>query len=106
MRKDIADLVRFIHTFCSHKHSVEEKTPFLCGDLKQELPLCHDCYSLANYSVSRIVTCHRKEAAGCRKCTVMCYNDEYRVKFKNVMQFSKMHYLLHGRLDYILRYFI
>lgn len=106
MRQDITDMLRFIHGYCSHMHSRQEKTPFLHPEMKKELPLCPDCYSLANYSIARKVTCSRNEPNGCRKCTVMCFTDEYKVKFNSVMKFSQFHYLLHRRLDIVLRYFM
>ena len=41
----------------------------------------------------------------CKKCETQCYHGEYRAKIREVMKFSGMHLIKHGRVDMLYHYF-
>ena len=40
----------------------------------------------------------------CKKCETQCYHGEYKAKIREVMKFSGMYLVKHGRLDMLYHY--
>jgi hypothetical protein len=51
--------------------------------------LCQDCAEMLEYSAERLSRCHfGSSKPACSKCTVHCYQWEYRDRIKVIMRFS------------------
>ncbi|MBI4284449.1 MAG: nitrous oxide-stimulated promoter family protein [Chloroflexi bacterium] len=108
--KDIKVLSGFISIFCREKHLGQEKAPFLIRDdrlrgcVKEDLALCQDCQKLLNHGIAKLLLCPYDPKPMCKKCTTHCYAPGYREKVREVMRFSGLYLIKHGRLDMMLHY--
>jgi len=109
--KDIRVLANFISIFCRENHQTENKDTFHSKDVglasalgKSDLVLCQDCQRLLSHGVAKLLLCPYDPKPTCRKCTTHCYAPGYRDKIRQVMRFSGMYLVKHGRLDLILHY--
>ena len=91
--KERQTLRQFIQVFCHEKHG------------KQEGELCVECHKLLAYAEKRLEKCPLNPKPKCKNCTVHCYRKKYRIKIKEVMRFSGMHFVKRGRVDWLVRYF-
>jgi hypothetical protein len=109
--KDIRVLSDFLTIFCQEKHKSETKEAFKITDrrlaeaLRNKHPvLCQDCSKLLNHGVAKLLLCPFDPKPTCKKCPRHCYAPGYREKIRQVMRFSGMYLLRHGRLDLLFHY--
>ena len=109
-KADIQTLIRFVGIFCKEKHN-GEKIPFIFKlfDIKEinknEISLCPDCTWLLTYGLAMRLKCPYDPKPMCKKCETQCYHGEYKAKIREVMKFSGMYMIKHGRLDMLYHYF-
>lgn len=110
--KDIEVLRDFISIFCREKHSAENRSIFPVKDerLRQalgdkELILCSDCARLFNHGTAKLLLCPYDPKPMCKKCPTHCYAPGYREQIREVMKFSGLYSVKHGRLDLMVHYF-
>lgn len=106
---DIRTLMRFAQIFCREKHS-ETKEPFTFRRLdlteieKREILLCPDCRKLLTYGLTMRLRCPHDPKPMCKKCKTQCYKGEYKAAIREIMRFSGMFMIKHGRLDMLYHY--
>lgn len=86
-------LETFIGVYCRKKHGTKG-------------PLCPECTGLRDYAFARTDHCPQHPKPACKNCTIHCYSPAYRQRIRDVMKFSGMHFILRGRLDWLLKYFL
>lgn len=110
-KKDIRTLIRFVGIYCHENHD-GERSPFSFKSLnikeveKKEIFLCRDCSRLLTYSLTMRLKCPHDPKPMCKKCETQCYHGEYKEKIREVMKFSGMYMVKHGRLDLLYHYLI
>jgi len=109
--KDIRVLGDFISIFCRENHRAEAKDTFLIKDARlrnsldgRDLVLCTDCRKLLNHGIAKLLLCPYEPKPMCKKCETHCYAPGYREKIREVMRFSGLYLIKHGRLDLIIHY--
>ena len=109
--KDIRVLGNFISIFCRENHKTEDKSVFPIKDTRlrdilgnQDLELCPDCQKLLNHGIAKLRLCPYDPKPRCKKCETHCYAPGYREKIREVMRFSGLHLVKHGRVDLMLQY--
>jgi len=61
-----------------------------------ETELCQDCADMLNHASERLSRCPFGESKpACSKCTVHCYQKEYRERIKAIMRYSGPRMLLY-----------
>jgi hypothetical protein len=106
---DIRTLVKFVGVFCRENHG-GEKVPFFFKllDLKEiekdEMNLCPDCTQLLTYGLTMRMKCPHQPKPMCKKCERQCYHGEYRTKIREVMRFSGLYLVKHGRINLLFHY--
>lgn len=109
-KADIRTLLKFVAIFCREHHN-GEKAPFSFRNLdireieKAEVFVCPDCTHLLTYGLTMRLKCPHDPKPMCKKCKTQCYHGEYKSKIREVMKFSGMHMVKHGRLDMLYHYF-
>ena len=110
--KDLKVLGNFISIFCREKHSGETKDIFLVKDARlrqalgdQELILCPDCPRLLNHGTAKLLLCSYDPKPMCKNCQTHCYAPGYREQIREVMKFSGLYLVKHGRVGLIAHYF-
>lgn len=109
-KTDIRTLVKFVGIYCRENHE-GERSPFSFKlfDLKEiaadGIPLCKDCAKLLAYGLTMRMKCPHDPKPMCKKCETKCYNGEYKSKIREVMKFSGMYMIKHGRVDLLYHYF-
>lgn len=68
--------------------------------------LCLECARLLEYATARLARCPYDPKPKCKHCPTHCYRSAERAQMKRVMRFSGMWYVRHGRLDWLVRYFM
>jgi hypothetical protein len=110
-RDDIRKLMRFVGIYCGENHN-GAKVPFSFKlfDIKEieknEISLCPDCTRLLIYGLTMRLRCPHNPKPMCKKCKTQCYHGDYRAKIREVMKFSGMYMIKHGRVDMLYHYFI
>jgi hypothetical protein len=110
-KADIQTLIKFVGIFCGENHN-REKVPFsfklldLKAITKKEIPLCPDCTRLLTYGLTMRLKCRHDPKPMCKKCETQCYHGDYKAKIREVMKFSGMYLVKHGRLDLLYHYFV
>jgi hypothetical protein len=108
-KADIKTLMRFVGIYCQKKHN-GEKVPFSFNLLdlteieKAEIPLCKDCTKLLRYGLTMRMKCPHDPKPMCKKCETQCYQGDYKSKIREVMKFSGMDRIKHGRVDLLYHY--
>ena len=108
---DIRILMKFVGIFCREKHR-EEKAPFSFKPYdvtqieKKEIPLCPECTRLLTYGLTMRLKCPHDPKPMCKKCETQCYHGQYKEKIREVMKFSGMYLVKHGRVDLLYHYFV
>lgn len=108
-KNDIRTLMRFIGIYCRENHN-GERTPFSFKrfDMKEiekkEISLCPDCTRLLTYGLTMRVKCPHDPKPMCKKCEIQCYKGDYKAKIREVMKFSGMYMIKHGRVDILYHY--
>ncbi len=110
---DIKVLGNFISIFCRENHSLEAKVIFSIKDARlrqvlddKDLALCLDCSKLLNHGITKLLLCPYDPKPMCKKCTTHCYAPSYRKKIREVMKFSGLYLVKHGRVDLMAHYFL
>jgi hypothetical protein len=109
-KNDIRTLMRFVGVFCRENHD-GGKTPFSFKlfDIqeieKKEISLCPDCTRLLTYGLTMRLKCPHDPKPMCKKCKTQCYHGNYKGKIREVMKFSGMYMVKHGRVDLLYHYF-
>ena len=111
--KDIKVLSEFVSIFCREKHRLENKDPFLVKDKRlsrtfdsKNLLLCEDCRKLLSHGIAKLLLCPYNPKPMCKKCETHCYAPGYREQVQEVMKFSGMYMIKHGRLNLMLLYML
>jgi hypothetical protein len=108
-KADIRTLMKFVAIFCREHHD-GEKTPFSFKLLeireieKKRILVCADCTRLLTYGLTMRLKCPHDPKPMCKKCETQCYREEYKAKIREVMKFSGMYMVKHGRLDMLYHY--
>ncbi|MGZ3559474.1 MAG: nitrous oxide-stimulated promoter family protein [Thermodesulfobacteriota bacterium] len=109
-KEDIRILLKFVEIYCRENHN-GEKVPFsfklfdINGIDKKEISLCADCSRLLTYGLTMRLKCPHDPKPMCKKCDRQCYHGEYKSKIREVMKFSGMYMIKHGRVDLLYHYF-
>ena len=109
-KSDIQTLMRFVEIYCREKHH-REKSQFTFKALditsirKKNLMLCPVCSKLLRYGLTMRLRCPYDPKPMCKKCTTQCYKGEYKLKIREIMKFSGIYLVKHGRLDMLYHYF-
>ena len=110
--KDIRVLGDFISIFCQENHRTEAKGIFPVKDTRlrnslgdKDLVLCQDCQKLLDHAIAKLLLCPYNPKPMCKKCETHCYAPGYRERIREVMKFSGLYLVKHGRLDLMVHYF-
>lgn len=112
LSRDIQTLVRFIRIYCDNKHLSRNKSQWrlsgaeVGGDRAEGAQLCQECHELLDYSVTRRKLCPLDPKPMCKRCRTQCYSKDYSLKIREVMKFSGIYLIRHGRLDLIFHYLL
>ena len=110
--KDLKVLSDFVSIFCRENHQAKDKEAFLINDARlrqvlnnnNSLVLCPDCSKLLKHGMAKLLLCPYDPKPMCKKCETHCYAPGYREKMREVMRFSGLYLIKHGRLDLIFHY--
>ena len=108
-KSDIQTLMKFVGIYCRENHN-GERLPFsfklidLQKFTKKEIRLCPDCYRLLTYGLTMRMKCPHDPKPMCKKCETQCYHGDYKAKIRDVMKFSGMYLVKHGRVDMLYHY--
>ena len=108
-KADIRILMKFVGIFCRENHD-GERTPFSFKSFdireieKKDVSLCPDCTRLLTYGLTMRLKCPHDPKPMCKKCEAQCYHGDYKAEIREVMKFSGMHLVRHGRLDLLYHY--
>jgi hypothetical protein len=102
--------MKFIEVYCGENHDGERAAfSFKFFDIhkieKKEISLCADCSRLLVYGLTMRLKCPHDPKPMCRKCDRQCYHGEYKSKIQEVMKFSGICMIKHGRVDLLYHYF-
>jgi len=106
---DIRTIIKFVGVYCRENHD-GEGAPFLFKlfDVKEiernEISLCPDCTRLLTYGLTMRLKCPHDPKPMCKKCETQCYHGDYKTKIREVMKFSGMYMIKHGRVDLLYHY--
>jgi len=106
---DIRTLMRFVEIFCRENHN-GSRQPFTFRLLdvteigKREVLLCPDCTKLLSYGITMRLKCPHDPKPMCKKCEAQCYKEDYKAAIREIMRFSGMFMIKHGRLDMLYHY--
>lgn len=109
-KDDIRTLMKFVGIYCRENHD-GDKSPFSFKlfDIKEieekKILLCRDCTRLLTYGLTMRLKCPHDPKPMCKKCETQCYHGEYKSKIREVMKFSGMYLVKHGRVDLLYHYF-
>ena len=67
--------------------------------------LCPDCQKLLTHGIAKLLQCTYDPKPMCKKCTTHCYAPGYRERIREVMKFSGLYLVTHGRFDMLMHYF-
>ena len=109
-KEDIGVLMKFVGIYCREHHN-GEKIPFSFKlfDIreieKKEVSLCPDCTRLLTYGLTMRLKCPHDPKPMCKKCEIQCYRGEYKERIREIMKFSGIYMIKHGRVDMLYHYF-
>lgn len=72
---------------------------------KKDILLCPECSKFLRYGLTMRLRCPYDPKPMCKKCTTQCYKGEYKLKIREIMKFSGIYLVKHGRLDMLYHYF-
>ena len=111
--KDIRVLADFVSIFCRENHREELKSVFPVKNVslrqclgKKETAMCPDCQKLLQHGIAKLLQCPYVPKPMCNKCETHCYAPGYRERMQEVMRFSGLYMVKHGRLDLMIHYFL
>ena len=109
--KDLKVLADFMSIFCRENHRAEVRDAFPIKDdrllqtlASKGLLLCQDCQKLLNHGIAKLLLCPYNPKPRCKKCVTHCYAPGYRERIREIMRFSGLYLIKHGRLDMIVHY--
>jgi hypothetical protein len=109
--RDIVVLANFVQIFCRQNHRDVANEAFIIKDERlteilgeKKIKLCDDCSRLLSHGIAKLMLCPYDPKPSCKKCETHCYAPGYREKVREVMRFSGMYSIKHGRVDLIKRY--
>lgn len=112
-QKDIKTLTQFVSIFCRENHKETEKQPFSIEKVdlssfldSSKLQLCPSCHKLLTHGVVKLLMCPYDPKPMCKACETHCYAPFYQTQIREVMKFSGMYLIKHGRLDIMAHYFL
>ena len=109
-KSDMRTLMRFVAVYCREHHH-GEKTPFSMKQLdvktieKKDVCVCDECRRLLGYGLGMRLRCPHNPKPMCKKCETQCYQGDYKAKIREIMKFSGMYLVKHGRIDLLYHYF-
>jgi hypothetical protein len=110
--RELKVLAGFVGIFCRENHEGRERGEFpwrdarLKGALGRQRPvLCDECRRLLDHGIAKLLLCPYDPKPMCKKCPTHCYAPGYRERIREVMRFSGLYLVRHGRLDLILHYY-
>ena len=109
-KADMGTLMKFVEIYCREHHN-GQKAPFVFRAFdvreieKKEIRICPECTRLLTYGFTMRLKCPHHPKPMCKKCETQCYHGEYKAKIREVMKFSGMYMIKHGRLDLLYHYF-
>ncbi len=110
--KELRVLADFMSIFCRENHQDQTRSVFPVRDTRlrhisddKDLMLCQDCQKLLNHSIAKLLLCPYDPKPRCKKCETHCYAPGYREKIREVMRFSGLYLVKHGRLDLMIHYY-
>jgi hypothetical protein len=110
--KELKVLAGFVGIFCRENHAGLTRSDFpirdpgLNGVLGRRPPvLCDECRKLLDHGIAKLLLCTYDPKPVCKKCPTRCYAPGYRQRIRQVMRFSGLYLVKHGRLDLILHYY-
>jgi len=110
--KDIKVLTNFVSIFCRKNHGEADKDEFPIKDTRirdvlgdKDLVLCSDCQKLISHSITKLMQCPYDPKPMCKKCETHCYAPGYRERIREVMRFSGLYLVKHGRIDLMMHYY-
>jgi len=108
-RADIGTLLKFVAMYClGNHHGRKAPFPFRLFDMREierrEVPLCEDCTRLLTYGLTMRMKCPYDPKPMCKKCETPCYHGAYKSGVREVMKFSGMYLIKHGRVDMLYHY--
>ncbi|RJP80156.1 MAG: nitrous oxide-stimulated promoter family protein [Candidatus Zixiibacteriota bacterium] len=86
-------LGKFIGVYCRNIHKTTGR-------------ICPECRQLQEYALRRLELCPYDPKPACRRCPTHCYAPDYRARIRRVMKHSGIHFVLRGRLDWLIKYFL
>ena len=92
IKKDEKVLRRFIDVYCRKNHNSRDG-------------LCDDCTELLLYALKRNEKCPLDPKPTCKNCKIHCYKPLMKERIREVMKFSGIWHIKHGRLDWIFHHF-
>ncbi len=111
--KDVKVLGNFISIFCRENHGTDERADLLLKDARvrsilgdEDPVLCSDCQKLLTHGIAKLLQCPYDPKPMCKKCSTHCYAPDYREKMREVMKFSGLYLVKHGRVDLMVHYFL
>lgn len=111
--RDLKVLGDFVSIYCRENHKQEAKTPLVFTDARlqailgdKDIRLCHDCERLLNHGTAKLLLCTLDPKPMCKKCEIHCYAPGYREQIREVMKFSGLYLIKHGRVDLLAHYVI
>ena len=108
--KDIKILRDFVAIYCRETHREADKAQFKGEDIGlpagcvASAELCDECNKLLKHGVVKLLLCQYDPKPMCKKCQTHCYAPGYREKVREVMRFSGMYLIKHGRVDLLVHY--
>ncbi len=109
--KDVMVLANFISIFCRENHRDRNKNIFPVRDASlhsslddKDLMLCQDCQKLLNHGMAKLLMCPYNPKPMCKKCETHCYAPGYRERIREIMRFSGLYLVKHGRVDLMIHY--
>ena len=111
--KDLKVLAGFVNIYCRENHKQAARSFYSPPDQRvrevvgdEELVLCPDCQKLFSHGMIKLLMCTQDPKPMCKKCKVHCYSPAYREQMREVMRFSGMYLMKHGRVDLIAHYYL
>ena len=110
--KELKVLAGFIGIFCRKKHGGRDRGEFPMRDPRMNAVLgrcrpvlCEECRKLLDHGIAKLLLCPYEPKPMCKKCPTHCYALGYRERIREVMRFSGLYLVKHGRLDLIVHYY-
>jgi hypothetical protein len=110
--KDLKVLAGFVGIYCRENHGSRGRSELpvrdarLGGVLGGRRPvLCEECRRLLEHGIAKLLLCPYDPKPMCKKCPTHCYAPGYRERIREVMRFSGLYLVKHGRLDLLVHYY-